>query len=163
MAIAKLKKRGSGVYEEFLRAKVQQSKYKTDIDKDLARTFPEHPYFMVKHHGIQGYKALRNILLVYSVYDEKVGYCQSMNFVVGFIMLINGGNEEEAFWLFAALAGFGRNKDIEPKFESIRGLYKEGFRLLNQYYYQFNKLFCIKLNSLYNHFQNEGIPESLWL
>jgi hypothetical protein len=58
-----------------------------------------------------------------------------MNFVVGFIMLVNGGNEEEAFWLFAALTDPDRTKGTEAQFDAIRGLYKEGFRLLNQYYY----------------------------
>jgi hypothetical protein len=53
-----LKKRGSGVYEEFLSNKVQLSRYKVDIMKDLARTFPEHPYFTERHYGLQGYKAL---------------------------------------------------------------------------------------------------------
>jgi hypothetical protein len=27
-----------------------------------------------------------------------------MNFICGFIILMNGGNEKEAFWLFAALS-----------------------------------------------------------
>ena len=44
-----------------------------------------------------------NSLCVFSVYNEKVGYCQSMNFVMGFILMVNGGNEKEAFWLFAGL------------------------------------------------------------
>lgn len=45
-----------------------------------------------------------NVLKAFSVYDEKVGYCQSMNFMIGFIILLSGGNEKETFWLFAALS-----------------------------------------------------------
>jgi hypothetical protein len=45
-----------------------------------------------------------NILQAFSVYNEKVGYCQSMNFIVGFILLMCGGDEVEAFWLFASLS-----------------------------------------------------------
>jgi hypothetical protein len=44
-----------------------------------------------------------NVLKAFSVYDEKVGYCQSMNFLIGFILLMSGGNERESFWLFASL------------------------------------------------------------
>lgn len=45
-----------------------------------------------------------NVLQVFSVYNEKVGYCQSMNFMVGFILMVCGGDEKEAFWLFSALS-----------------------------------------------------------
>jgi Rab-GTPase-TBC domain len=47
---------------------------------------------------------LKNVLRAISVYNHKVGYCQSMNFVLGFIMLVNGGDEKEAFLLFEALS-----------------------------------------------------------
>lgn len=71
-----------------------------------------------------------NILQAFSVYNEKVGYCQSINFVVGFILLINGGNEKEAFWLFAALTKTSNLSSDEPKFEGMRGFYKKHFPLL---------------------------------
>jgi hypothetical protein len=33
-----------------------------------------------------------------------VGYTQGMNFIAGFILLLNGGNELDAFWFFVTLA-----------------------------------------------------------
>ena len=74
-----------------------------DIMKDLDRTFPELPYLSKGLYGDLGQKALMNVLQAYSVYNEKVGYCQSMNFIVGFILLMCKGNEIEAFWLFSSL------------------------------------------------------------
>jgi Rab-GTPase-TBC domain len=80
-----------------------------------------------------------NALQVFSVYNEKVGYCQSMNFVFGFIMMINGGNEKEAFWLFAGLAKtssiLSTDEHRQPIFEGLRGFYKKHFPLLQQYFY----------------------------
>jgi len=83
--------------------KGQDSQWLHDIMKDLDRTFPAHPFFNKEQYGDLGQKALMNILQAFSVYNEKVGYCQSMNFIVGFILVMCGGNEKEAFWLFASL------------------------------------------------------------
>jgi hypothetical protein len=38
-----------------------------------------------------------------SLYFPGVGYTQGMNFIVAFLLIINGGNEEEAFWSFVFL------------------------------------------------------------
>jgi hypothetical protein len=42
-----------------------------------------------------------------------------MNFIVGFILLINGGNEHEAFWFFAALCKTTKLSSDEHKIEGI--------------------------------------------
>lgn len=53
-----------------------------------------------------------------------------MNFVMGFIMLVNGGNEREAFWLFAAMTKTSGLSTDGPKFEGLEGFYKKHFPLL---------------------------------
>ena len=73
------------------------------IDKDLDRTFPTHPYFSIQEKGGVGQKALRNILQAYAVYNSEVGYCQSMNFIAGFILMMSGSREKEAFWFFSSV------------------------------------------------------------
>jgi hypothetical protein len=54
-----------------------------------------------------------------------------MNFVVGFILLVNGGIEEESFWLFKNILektpGAERNENI---FEGLAKFYSPEFRLL---------------------------------
>lgn len=42
-----------------------------------------------------------------------------MNFVIGFLLLVNGGNEVEAFWFFVELC---RHKDF-----MLMGMYEESF------------------------------------
>jgi Rab-GTPase-TBC domain len=81
-------------------------------------------FFDKTKYGDIGQKGLMNILAIYSLYHTKVGYCQSMNFVIGFMLLISGGNERESFWLFASLA---KSSNIE---EGIEGFYTKNFPLL---------------------------------
>jgi hypothetical protein len=55
-----------------------------------------------------------------------------MNFVVGFILLINGGLEEEAFWLFKNILEKTPAGESETRvFEGLARFYSEGFRLLS--------------------------------
>ena len=54
------------------------------INKDVERTFPGHPQF--ESRG--GIEALRRVLLAFSVHNPEVGYCQSINFLAGFLLLL---------------------------------------------------------------------------
>jgi hypothetical protein len=45
------------------------------IQRDLDRTFPEHPFYNKAQYGEIGQKYLERALLAYSVYNEKAGYC----------------------------------------------------------------------------------------
>ena len=68
-----------------------------DIEKDLCRTYPEHRFFQSE----QGRRELRTVLAAYSLHNPTIGYCQSMNFIAG--MLVMFMTEEEAFWLLCAM------------------------------------------------------------
>lgn len=64
-----------------------------EVDKDVTRTFPSHGFFASE----SGRASLRNVLLAYSVRNPALGYCQSMNFLVGLLLLVM--SEEHAFWV----------------------------------------------------------------
>jgi hypothetical protein len=55
------------------------------IQRDLPRTFPSLPYF--KEKDGEGQQMLFNVIKAYSLFDEQVGYCQGLHFVVGCLLL----------------------------------------------------------------------------
>jgi hypothetical protein len=75
-----------------------QSEAQQQIDLDLQRTFPEHPYFAQDSDGLN---SMRRILIAYSWRNPLVAYVQSLNFVVGILLL--HFTEEEAFWMLVVI------------------------------------------------------------
>ncbi|CAJ2630711.1 unnamed protein product [Trifolium pratense] len=62
------------------------------IDLDLPRTFPGHPWLDTP----EGHAALRRVLVAYSFRDSDVGYCQGLNYVAALLVLVMK-TEEGAF------------------------------------------------------------------
>jgi hypothetical protein len=75
----------------------EQSPATDQIELDLHRTFPNHPFYQ----RVEGIGALRRVLTAYSWRNHAVGYCQSMNIVASLMLLLM--QEETAFWVVAAL------------------------------------------------------------
>ncbi|KAI9021426.1 rab-GTPase-TBC domain-containing protein [Phycomyces nitens] len=102
-----------GVYERFL-AKARELGSKNEfadiIERDLHRTFPENVQFrtpvvdgqqLASTDNVPVISALRRVLLAFSIYCPSVGYCQSLNFIVGMLLLFM--KEEEAFWTLVTI------------------------------------------------------------
>eukprot|EP01132_Coremiostelium_polycephalum_P006139 gene6139-7648_t len=70
-----------------------------EIDKDISRTFPGHPFF----DSEEGKRKLTRVLQAYSFRNRKVGYCQSMNIVAGMLLYVMNKDEEEAFWMLSTI------------------------------------------------------------
>lgn len=68
------------------------------IDHDLPRTFPCHPWLDTP----DGQASLRRVLVGYSFRDSDVGYCQGLNYVAALLLLVMK-TEEDAFWMLAVL------------------------------------------------------------
>nr|KAF6368594.1 growth hormone regulated TBC protein 1 [Myotis myotis] len=69
----------------------------------MNRTFPDNVKFRRSADPCLQ-KTLYNVLLAYGHHNQGVGYCQGMNFIAGYLILITK-NEEESFWLLDALVG----------------------------------------------------------
>jgi hypothetical protein len=98
------------------------AKVKDDIEKDVDRTFPEHVYF---GHSGRGEAVLRRVLQAFALHNPEIGYCQSLNFVAGMILILL--EEEEAFWLLVTIV----EKLLPPDYytKSMVGTYVDQFVL----------------------------------
>lgn len=91
----------------------------SQIERDLARTFPRHPYFNQTLKG-QGIIKLKRVLMAFASYDSQVDYVQGMNFIVAALLL--HCSEVIAFWLFVSLIEDCDLRDIYMP--SLPGLFK---------------------------------------
>ncbi|XP_004577661.2 growth hormone-regulated TBC protein 1 isoform X1 [Ochotona princeps] len=73
------------------------------IRTDLNRTFPDNVRFRTTAEPCLQ-QSLYHVLRAYGAHNPGVGYCQGMNFIAGYLILITE-NEEESFWLLDALVG----------------------------------------------------------
>lgn len=83
-----------------------REKYKTQILKDISRTFSNLDIFGYPSMLQQLYR----ILYSYSIYDPQLGYTQGMNLVVGAILM--HCEENVAFWLFVSLVEDYEMRDV---------------------------------------------------
>ncbi|KAF0026593.1 hypothetical protein F2P81_021330 [Scophthalmus maximus] len=91
-----------GYYQSLL-AMEHDAKLKETIQMDINRTFPNNVLFKSRaESGLQ--RALYNVLLAYGHHNKAVGYCQGMNFIAGYLIIITK-DEDKSFWLMDALLG----------------------------------------------------------
>ena len=83
---------------------LQEAQYA--IEKDIDRTFPGHPLFESK----VGLTSFRRLLSAFSIHNPDIGYCQSINFLAGFLLLLL--SEEQAFWVLECLV----NEILPPEY-----------------------------------------------
>eukprot|EP01027_Heterolobosea_sp_BB2_P001737 GEZU01002593.1.p1 GENE.GEZU01002593.1~~GEZU01002593.1.p1 ORF type:complete len:201 (+),score=66.86 GEZU01002593.1:44-604(+) len=89
-----------GYYQALLdRYGNKESPATKEVERDIDRTFPDHPYFgKSEADGTEapGRLKLRRILNMHAFHNEKIGYCQSLNFIAATLLLHM--DEESAFW-----------------------------------------------------------------
>lgn len=90
-----------GVYDKLCEKSADMDTVDAElIERDLYRTFPDNVYFR-KAEGEADESpmimALRRVLRAFALHHPKVGYCQSLNFLAGLLLLFM--DEERAFWM----------------------------------------------------------------
>ncbi|KAI8141296.1 rab-GTPase-TBC domain-containing protein [Fennellomyces sp. T-0311] len=124
------------------------SPYEKMIQRDLARTFPGHKFF--KERDGVGQEGLYNVVRAYSVYDQEVGYCQGLAFVVGPLLL--NMPDDEAFCVLVKLMNeYGFRGHFTPDMEGLH------LRL-----YQFDALVEEYLPHVARHLQQQGIGSTMY-
>ena len=115
------------------------------IEKDLDRTFIKESDKTTKN-----IQKLRNILNCINIYT-KSGYCQGINFIVGFLLKVTNFDEIRTFYIF---------KNI---YSDIKGYYDNGFPLLNKNISIFDNYFHELNPKLYHHFKKTETYNELWV
>ncbi|CAN6610492.1 GTPase-activating protein GYP3 [Trichomonascus vanleenenianus] len=92
-----------GLYDKLCKQTHQLKNNDTElIERDLQRTFPDNIYFRgTNHEDTPLIEALRRVLTCFAVYMPKIGYCQSLNFLAGMLLLFM--DEEKAFWMLVII------------------------------------------------------------
>ncbi|KAI8323385.1 RabGAP/TBC [Martensiomyces pterosporus] len=119
------------------------------IRHDLARTFPKLDYFRDTEGA--GQEGLFNVLRAYSLYDEEVGYCQGLSFIVG-PLLLNMPDEEAFCVLVRLMYTYGLRGHFLPTMDDLQ------LRL-----YQFDHVFTETLPLLAKHFQEQGVEPTMYV
>ncbi|XP_043855145.1 growth hormone-regulated TBC protein 1 [Dromiciops gliroides] len=91
-----------GYYRKLLEGE-RNAKLVEAIKTDMNRTFPDNVKFRRTADPCLQH-TLYNVLVAYGHHNQGVGYCQGMNFLAGYLLLITK-NEEQSFWLLDALVG----------------------------------------------------------
>ncbi|XP_053563738.1 growth hormone-regulated TBC protein 1 isoform X2 [Bombina bombina] len=92
-----------GHYSRVLKEGEKNVKLVEAVLTDLNRTFPDNVQF--RKNAVPSLQSnLYNILVAYGHHNKSVGYCQGMNFITGYLILVTK-DEEKSFWLLDALIG----------------------------------------------------------
>lgn len=123
------------------------------ISRDLDRSFPFEPYFDKSQYGSTGQAALQRVLSKFASIFPEIGYCQGMNFIVGFLLLVSGGSEIEVFHFLVSLFNTF----------SLENFFSEGLEKLKQYVWVSKKILEKSNPKLFKHLTEQNIPDDLWL
>ena len=134
--------------QDYIELLSRNSRHEKIIQRDLARTFPKHEYFKTKD-GI-GQKALMNVLKAYSIFDQEIGYCQGIAFIVG-PLLLNMPEEQVFCVLVKLMQDYGFRDLFSPKMI--------GLQLRN---YQFDKLIEQQFPLVFKHLTNQDIKSTMY-
>ena len=131
-------------YNLFL-SSINKNEINIQIEKDITRTFSDISYQTQKNLNI-----LKN-LMIYTSSLTKDGYCQGMNFIVGFILTVTNFDEIKSYYIL---------KNIFP---IIKGYFETGFPLLKKNINLFYKLFSKLYPKLNAHFAKNDVFAQFWV
>mmetsp|Transcript_11173 Transcript_11173/g.25001 ORF Transcript_11173/g.25001 Transcript_11173/m.25001 type:complete len:716 (-) Transcript_11173:6-2153(-) len=128
---------------DYLDKALIESEWSHLIDQDVRRTF--------KEFGTAKQDQLRRILNAYATHSPHVGYCQGMNLLVGVLLLVSGGREDDCF----------RALNVIMEDLGMSGFYREGLPLLQRYLHACNQLLAEAVPELLEHLVKEQVDYAM--
>ena len=124
---------------------LEKKKANPQIEKDINRTFMKE-----KEQTKNNIQILKNILYGINTYNAS-GYCQGMNFIVGYLLKLTNYDEVKTFYIFKSVLS------------DIKGYFEVGLPLLKKNNDAFNKIFKESYPKLFKHFQKYEIVNEFWI
>ena len=59
----------------------------------------------MQHVRVRGRRSLRRVLQAFALHNQNIGYCQSLNFLAGLLLLFLDEDEEKAFIMLNVITG----------------------------------------------------------
>ena len=135
-------------YEQELkeyRILLSNNKPNTQIEKDIHRTFIKE-----EEQTPNRIQILKNILNCVNNYNNS-GYCQGMNYIIGFLLKVTNYNEVMTFYFFKLIL------------KDIKGYFEEGLPLLNKNVIIFENYFSEFYPKIYKHFKKHEIINEFYI
>ena len=135
-------------YEQELkeyRILLSNNKPNTQIEKDIHRTFIKE-----EEQTPNRIQILKNILNCVNNYNNS-GYCQGMNYIIGFLLKVTNYNEVMTFYFFKLIL------------KDIKGYFEEGLPLLNKNVNIFENYFREFYPKIYKHFKKHEIINEFYI
>ncbi|MCJ1244825.1 hypothetical protein MMC30_002026 [Trapelia coarctata] len=126
--------------DEYERLCGESSPYEKLIGKDIGRSFPGVDMF--RDPDGEGQKMLGKVLNAFSLWDQEIGYCQGLGFVVGPLLMHMG--DKEAFCVLLRLM----------EHYDLRSCFLPDLSGLHLRIYQFQQLLSQDLPELTQHLEN---------
>ena len=124
---------------------IKKSGNNPQIEKDIHRTFLKDSEQITKNINI-----LKNILNCINQYNPG-GYCQGMNYIIGYLLKVTNFDEVKTFYIFKSIL------------KDIKGYFEVGFPLLKNNNNIFNNYFKELYPKLFKHFQKHDIVNEFWV
>lgn len=133
---------------------------KDRIIRDIKRTFSERNIDSKELRKME--TSLYNVLKAFWNLDKEIGYCQGMNLLVGFLLIVSDFNERDTFYLL--ISKFSQTFKLQRNLEfNFRGLFSEEFPLLYFLNYIFDSQLELHSHNLKEHLNEMGITIDLWM
>ena len=147
------------IYENYTNMSLEKEN-KDRIIRDIERTFSQQKREKKELREME--TSLYKILKAFWNLDKVIGYCQGMNLIVGFLLILSNFNERDSFYLLTSM--FSDTFKIRKKYDyNIRGLFYDEFPLLNLLNYIFENLLEHYCPQMKEHLETLGITIDLWM
>ena len=151
--------RNNAIYENYTNMSLEKEN-KDRIIRDIERTFSERQIDKKELRKME--RSLYRVLKAFWNIDKVVGYCQGMNLLVGFLLILSDFNERDTFYIL--ISNFSQTFKSRKKYEyNFRGLFSEEFPLLHFLNYIFDSLLNLYAHDLKNHLDKMEMPLDLWM